>query len=82
MLGTISSFYTLIKRSVNRVMGNFVHTKTLEPWSACPRAFLKRMINELAKEGLTAKCGFENEVFFFKQENDKYSIALLSITHL
>ena len=44
-----------------RVMGDMVLNG--QPWSYCPRHFLKRMIAQAAAEGLEIKAAFENEFY-------------------
>ena len=34
-----------------------------QPWAACPRSFLKRMIAEAAREGIAAQAAFEHEFY-------------------
>ncbi|MBE7552867.1 MAG: glutamine synthetase [Anaerolineales bacterium] len=44
-----------------------------QPWGACPRSFLKRMIARAAAEGLTLQASFENEFsLFYPDENGEY----------
>lgn len=43
-----------------------------EPWGACPRAFLKRMIRRAASEGLQVKAAFEPEWSLAVRVDDRY----------
>lgn len=40
------------------------------PWEACPRTFLKRMIERLAEQGMYAEAGIEHEFYLAKQRED------------
>ena len=42
-----------------------------QPWSCCPRHFLKRMIKEAASEGLKIVAAFENEFFLLKSSESQ-----------
>ncbi len=48
--------------------------ETLEgnPWGACPRSFLKRMIERGRKAGVVPKAAFENEFTLARREGDRY----------
>jgi len=48
--------------------------KTLEgsPWGACPRSFLRRMIERGRKVGVVLKAAFENEFTLARREDDRY----------
>ena len=39
-----------------------------QPWSACPRTFLKRMIGRAADMGITLQATFENEFSLFRED--------------
>jgi glutamine synthetase len=39
-----------------------------QPWEACPRSFLKRMIAELAREGMRAEAAIEHEFYLARAE--------------
>ena len=41
-----------------------------EPSGLCPRLFLKRMMDEAAKEGIYVKAGFENEFILLQRTTD------------
>lgn len=41
-----------------------------QPWGACPRSFLKRMIGRAAAQGMTVQAAFEGEFSLFRQEGD------------
>jgi glutamine synthetase len=43
-----------------------------EPWEACPRSFLKRMIRRAAGEGLQVKAAFEPEWSLAVRVDDRY----------
>ncbi|MDJ0677228.1 MAG: glutamine synthetase family protein [Calothrix sp. MO_167.B42] len=47
-----------------RVMGDMIREG--QPWSFCPRFFLKRMIAEAARENLEIQAAFENEFYLLK----------------
>jgi glutamine synthetase len=42
------------------------------PWEACPRSFLKRMIAQFAERGMRAEAAVEHEFYFARDEGDKY----------
>ncbi len=41
-------------------------------WEACPRAFLRRMIDRARQEGLMVEAVFENEFFLAREEDGRY----------
>ena len=41
-----------------------------QPWAACPRSFLKRMLAQAAEQGLTVQATFENEFSLFRQDEE------------
>lgn len=41
-------------------------------WEACPRAFLRRMIDRAGQEGLMIQAVFENEFFLARNEDRRY----------
>jgi glutamine synthetase len=43
-----------------------------EPWAACPRSFLKRMIDRARQAGLTLKAAFENEFTLARRDGEQY----------
>jgi glutamine synthetase len=43
-----------------------------EPWSACPRAFLERMIARAAGQGLAFRAAFENEFTLARQDGERF----------
>jgi glutamine synthetase len=43
-----------------------------EPWDACPRGFLKRMIERGRRAGVALKAAFENEFTLARQEGGQY----------
>jgi glutamine synthetase len=43
-----------------------------EPWDACPRSFLKRMIDRTRRAGLALKAAFENEFTLARHEDGQY----------
>lgn len=52
-----------------RLMGDMIEKEKV--WGNCPRGFLKRMINELSKEGLELKSSFENEFYLLTADEIK-----------
>src|SRR5678810_442901 len=49
-----------------------MHTRDGEPWDACPRSFLKRMIRRAAGKGLVVKAAFEPEWSLTVRMDDRY----------
>lgn len=47
-------------------------TRDGQPWEACPRSFLKRMIRRAASEGLLVKAAFEPEWSLAVRVDDRY----------
>jgi len=45
-------------------------TLNRQPWGACPRSFLKKMIDRAAEVGFTIQAAFENEFSLLKGEGD------------
>jgi glutamine synthetase len=43
-----------------------------EPWAACPRSFLKRMIDRARHAGVTLQATFENEFTLARREAERY----------
>jgi glutamine synthetase len=43
-----------------------------EPWNACPRTFLKRMIERVRARGFALKAAFENEFTLARSEGGQY----------
>jgi glutamine synthetase len=43
-----------------------------EPWEACPRSFLKRMVARAAAAGFELRAAFENEFTLARREGDRY----------
>jgi glutamine synthetase len=43
-----------------------------EPWGACPRAFLRRMIERGRQAGFVLKAAFENEFTLARREGEQY----------
>jgi glutamine synthetase len=43
-----------------------------QPWAACPRSFLTRMIDRARGDGLVLKAAFENEFTLARREGDRY----------
>lgn len=41
-----------------------------QPWGACPRSFLKRMIGRATAQGLTVQAAFENEFSLFEPDDE------------
>ncbi len=57
--------------STGSMMCDMVRTDG-EPWEACPRTFLKRMIARLAEHGMRADAAVEHEFYLAREEGDKY----------
>lgn len=51
-----------------RVIGDMV--KDGQPWSCCPRYFLKKAIASAAEEGIEIKAAFENEFYLLQPSNE------------
>ncbi len=49
-----------------------LHTSDGEPWGACPRSFLKRMVRRVQGEGLQVKAAFEPEWSLAVRVDDRY----------
>lgn len=47
-----------------RVVGNMFHQG--KPWAHCPRAFLNRMVQKAASQGVQIQAAFENEFYFLR----------------
>ena len=47
-----------------------------QPWDACPRSFLKKMIGLAAKQGFTLQAAFENEFSLLRPEGDSQTAYL------
>ncbi len=43
-----------------------------EPWTACPRAFLRRMIDRAARRDMRVEAAFENEFFLAREVEGRY----------
>jgi len=43
-----------------------------QPWEACPRTFLKRMIERLAAQGMRAEVAVEHEFYLAREEDGTY----------
>ncbi|HEY1352887.1 MAG TPA: glutamine synthetase family protein [Ktedonobacteraceae bacterium] len=52
-----------------------------QPWEACPRSFLKRMIALLVKEGMRAEAAVEHEFYLARLENGHYLPADQSLCY-
>lgn len=52
-----------------------------EPWEACPRSFLKRMIARLAEQGMRAEAAVEHEFYLAREENGVYVPADRSLCY-
>jgi glutamine synthetase len=44
-----------------------------QPWEACPRSFLKRMIDRAAEQGLTVQAALENEFSLLHSDEEGYA---------
>ncbi|HLZ60110.1 MAG TPA: glutamine synthetase family protein [Ktedonosporobacter sp.] len=51
------------------------------PWEACPRNFLKRMVAELAAQGMRAEAAVEHEFYFAREEMGQYVPADRSLCY-
>jgi glutamine synthetase len=51
-----------------RVMGDFMSGG--RPWVHCPRHFLRRMLAEAGREGITVRAAFENEFYLLRTGPD------------
>jgi glutamine synthetase len=49
-----------------------MHTVDGEPWGACPRSFLKRMIERARQAGLALQATFENEFTLARRDGERY----------
>ena len=52
-----------------------MHTLAGEPWDACPRSFLKRMIERAREAGLALQATFENEFTLARRDGDRKSVV-------
>jgi glutamine synthetase len=52
-----------------------------QPWEACPRSFLKRMIAQLAEQGMRAEAAVEHEFYLARQVNGAYVPADQSLCY-
>lgn len=52
-----------------------------EPWEACPRTFLKRMVTRLAEQGMRAEAAVEHEFYLAREEMGKYVPADRSLCY-
>ena len=43
-----------------------------QPWEACPRTFLKRMVARLAEQGMRAEAAVEHEFYLAREVNGQY----------
>src|SRR5439155_24157874 len=43
-----------------------------QPWEACPRTFLKKMVASLAEQGMRAEVAVEHEFYLAREEDGKY----------
>ncbi|HXF60237.1 MAG TPA: glutamine synthetase family protein, partial [Caldilineaceae bacterium] len=47
-----------------------------QPWGACPRSFLKRMIARAAEQGISVQASLENEFTLFREESPGQYVPL------
>ncbi len=47
-------------------------TQDREPWAACPRTFLKRMIGEAEQQGIAVRAAVEHEFYLARETPDGY----------
>ena len=52
-----------------------------QPWEACPRTFLKRMIARLAEQDMRVEAAGEHEFYFARSENGKFVPADSSLCY-
>ncbi len=52
-----------------------------QPWEACPRSFLKRMVARLAEQGMRAEAAVEHEFYLARAENGGYVPADRSLCY-
>jgi glutamine synthetase len=52
-----------------------------KPWEACPRTFLKRMVAQLANQGMRAEAAVEHEFYLAREEDGKYIPADRSLCY-
>jgi glutamine synthetase len=52
-----------------------------QPWEACPRSFLKRMMARLNGQGMRAEAAVEHEFYLARQENGAYVPADRSLCY-
>ncbi len=51
------------------------------PWQACPRTFLKRMVTRLAEHGMRAEAAIEHEFYLAREEQGRYIPADQSLCY-
>lgn len=51
------------------------------PWEACPRTFLKRMVAELATEGMRAEAAIEHEFYLAREQQGRFVPADSSLCY-
>ena len=65
------STFRIIQYAPNTaIMLSDLYETDLQPWTLCPRSFLKRMIADLADMGLHVQVGFELEFYFGVRTNE------------
>lgn len=70
LVADISSFTPLpYAKGHGRTMGDMI--KNGSTWEYCPRGFLKRMVEEAAKMGISIKGAFENEFYLLEEVEGK-----------
>ena len=47
-----------------------------QPWGACPRSFLKRMVARAAEQGISVQASLENEFTLFREESPSQYVPL------
>ncbi len=52
-----------------------------QPWEACPRSFLKRMVAQLATQGMRAEAAIEHEFYLARRVNGVYVPADYSLCY-
>lgn len=70
------SFVVLPYAPNNAAMMCDMLTLDRKPWGACPRSFLKRMIDRAADTGIAMQATFENEFSLFRQDAEGHYVPL------
>lgn len=65
-----ASFVVLPYAPHSAAMMSDMLTLDRQPWAACPRSFLKRMIAQAAEHGFTIQASLENEFSLFRTDDE------------